>query len=203
MPAAVPDREPGEVFHYSNPGYALVQLLIEDVTDQPFASWVSSRVLGPLGMRRGSFEFDPDDARPHRRAGVRLPDAVPNHLASGALRSSVRDLAELALGVMSDRELLPAPLLSQMVTVTPAAKGAFMIRNGGYGLGIATGKLPGGRRFVANQGSRAGYRSLLVCLPDVGDAIVATTNSDNGNPLLLHVALKWLLRGGRLRGAHS
>ncbi len=49
------ESPPGSVFAYSGGGYALVQLLVEDVTGVPFADAAAELVLEPLGMDASSF----------------------------------------------------------------------------------------------------------------------------------------------------
>ena len=50
--------EPGTEFHYSGGGYTLLQLLIEDVSGQPFNDYMRAVVLNPLGMTRSTFVLD-------------------------------------------------------------------------------------------------------------------------------------------------
>ena len=50
------EHPPGEGFRYSGGGYALVQLLIEDVTGRSLAEAARTLVFGPLGMSRSTFE---------------------------------------------------------------------------------------------------------------------------------------------------
>jgi CubicO group peptidase (beta-lactamase class C family) len=47
--------EPGESFLYSGGGYALLQLVIEEVSGEPFNDYMRRAVLFPLGMTRSSF----------------------------------------------------------------------------------------------------------------------------------------------------
>ena len=199
-PAAVPDAPPGTRFRYSNPGYALTQLLIEDLTDTPFAEWVDQRVLVPLNMTSSTFNptLTDHDAAPHQRSHRRLPDGYFNQLAAGGLHTTAVDLIRLANAMTAvhpsglGASLLSSDLIEEMWNVPAAAAGAYRLRSGGYGLGQVAGRLPSGTRFFANQGSRPGWRSLLICLPDEGHALAVTTNSNTGLPLLVHVALRWL-----------
>ncbi|WP_310541507.1 serine hydrolase domain-containing protein [Phenylobacterium sp.] len=46
---------PGSGWKYSGGGYTLLQLLIEDVTGEPFAVYMRRAVLDPLGMTRSTF----------------------------------------------------------------------------------------------------------------------------------------------------
>lgn len=47
--------QPGAGWKYSGGGYTLLQLLIEDVTGEPFAAYMRRAVLDPLGMTRSTF----------------------------------------------------------------------------------------------------------------------------------------------------
>lgn len=47
--------QPGGGWKYSGGGYTLLQLLIEDVTGEPFAAYMRRAVLDPLGMTRSTF----------------------------------------------------------------------------------------------------------------------------------------------------
>lgn len=50
---------PGERFAYSNAGYILLGLVVEQVSGQPFTDYVQEHVLDPAGMRStGYFAFD-------------------------------------------------------------------------------------------------------------------------------------------------
>ncbi|MHB8467271.1 MAG: serine hydrolase domain-containing protein [Acidimicrobiales bacterium] len=202
-PSAVPDRPPGQAFRYSNPGYALVQLLVEDLTDTAFAAYAAARVLGPLVMTSSS--FDPANgagvqpAAPHRRTGKRLPNGYFNQQAAGGLLTTADDLALLCIAMMETAagrggRVLESAAVEEMWKCPTAAIGAYRLRDGGYALGQVTGTLPSGTRFVANQGSRPGWRALMICLPDQGNALVVTTNSNSGLALLAHLTRRWLRR---------
>ena len=51
-------REPGTRMAYSGGGYAILQLLVEEVTKRPFADYMNETVLQPLGMTTASFDLD-------------------------------------------------------------------------------------------------------------------------------------------------
>jgi CubicO group peptidase (beta-lactamase class C family) len=199
MAAAAPVRRPGDTFRYSNPGYALVQLLLEDVTGEPFSDWVERRVLRPLGMTSSTFDPIPTagDAAPHRR-GRRVPQGFYNHEAAGGLRATAGDLLVLATAMSANHErgrgggVVPAPMVEEMWTSPEAARGAFGLRHGGYALGQIATVTPRGSRLVLNQGSRVGWRSLIACFPDDGQALVVLANANSGTWLLGHLGLRWL-----------
>jgi CubicO group peptidase (beta-lactamase class C family) len=53
-------KTPGQGFEYSGGGYAILQLLVEDVTGQPLAEYAKKVVFGPLGMTSTSFGWTPE-----------------------------------------------------------------------------------------------------------------------------------------------
>ncbi|MBS0471167.1 MAG: beta-lactamase family protein [Proteobacteria bacterium] len=86
--------EPGTKWQYSGGGYALLQLLIEDVTGEDFNAYMRKAVLIPLGMTHSTF-VDPD---PAHLAVFYGPDGKPaihykfTALAAASLYTSVDDL---------------------------------------------------------------------------------------------------------------
>lgn len=50
--------EPGSGFIYSGGGYSLLQLLVEEVTGQSFASYMKEAVLVPLGMLQSTYSSE-------------------------------------------------------------------------------------------------------------------------------------------------
>lgn len=53
--------EPGSEWRYSGGGYAILQLLIEDVSGESFEGFMQRVILRPLGMVRSSYDWTPED----------------------------------------------------------------------------------------------------------------------------------------------
>jgi CubicO group peptidase (beta-lactamase class C family) len=70
-----PYRAPGQRFQYSNAGYILLGLIIEELTGAPYAEIVTQRVLQPAGMHASGF-FALDEVRPDVAIGY-LPPRQP------------------------------------------------------------------------------------------------------------------------------
>lgn len=51
-------REPGQNWLYSGGGYTVLQLLIEEVTQQSFSDYMEKAILKPLGMEKSSFDWE-------------------------------------------------------------------------------------------------------------------------------------------------
>jgi CubicO group peptidase (beta-lactamase class C family) len=99
---------PGTKYRYANLGYGIVQLMIEDVTQEPFAPFMRQTVLDPLGMTSSTFEQPlPMDLRARATtehdASGRPFEGKRHHfpvLAAGGLWTTPSDLARFAIEVM-------------------------------------------------------------------------------------------------------
>lgn len=52
------DAVPGSEWKYSGGGYTILQLLIEEVSQQSFSTFMSERVFAPLDMQRSTFNYE-------------------------------------------------------------------------------------------------------------------------------------------------
>lgn len=95
--------EPGSEWQYSGGGYALLQLMIEDVTGEPFDSYMRRAVMVPLGMERSTFvtpqaglaEIYDTAGKPATRYRFSAPSAA-------GLYTSVADLSRLIAAQQSE-----------------------------------------------------------------------------------------------------
>ena len=100
-------REPGVHWVYSPAGFTIVQAVLEDLEDQPFAAIMERRILGPLGMTHSTFEQPPPPSVAAAMAVPYLPDGAPladgprifPAAAAGGLTTTASDLAQFMLGV--------------------------------------------------------------------------------------------------------
>ncbi len=66
---------PGTAYHYSNAGYVLAGLLLQEVSGMPFAEAVTTRVFGPAGMTASGYPAF-DEVHPNIAQGY-LPPLHP------------------------------------------------------------------------------------------------------------------------------
>jgi CubicO group peptidase (beta-lactamase class C family) len=78
--------EPGSRFQYSGGGYLILQLLVEDVAQQPFADFMRQAVLDPLQFSCSSFERTPSS------------NAAPAYDAAGGAAEHFQYAAAAATG---------------------------------------------------------------------------------------------------------
>ena len=178
------DIEPGSRWRYSGGGYTILQVLMSDVTGKPFASLLRDSVLGPLKMKRSTFEqplperLAANAARAHGRDGKPIPGrwhTYPEQAAAG-LWTTPSDLAKVLLAVQQayagETRFLPASLTMQMLT----------IGQGSFGLGWGLANKDGNLTF-SHGGANAGFRCIARAYAAKGQGAVIMTNSDNGAAL--------------------
>jgi CubicO group peptidase (beta-lactamase class C family) len=189
-PVVTVEFEPGSKHAYSNAGYCVLQLSLEDATGLSLHDFSRGRIFSPLGMHHSTFDepLSPEvlatAASGHTRQRAdkdSKPEPVPVEGkaeiapgATGGLWSTPSDLARLAVEVMrayrgeSDR-LIPQHLADDLLTP----------QVGNEGLGIyLEGEGPALR--AGHRGGMVGFVAQLVFYPNVGKGAVIMANSEGG-----------------------
>jgi CubicO group peptidase (beta-lactamase class C family) len=193
-------QAPGEGFHYSNVGFAVLELLIEEVTGQEFASYMEGEILAPLGMEDSAFGWE-------ERLGDRIPtayeidgDSVSPYTyavqASGGLLATVADIARFASAGMTDefyrdRGVLTEESMNLLYEQQAEIPGMFGVVADGYGLGHFLEQLPSGHVAAWHGGQGHGWMTHFHAVPEAGDAIVVFTNSARSWPFMAQVLGDW------------
>lgn len=164
---------PGADWSYSNTNYVLARLLIEKVTGRTIAEEVQRLVLGPLGLTGTSVPTGTDIAEPHAHAYYRHEDETvdvtrhdPSWISSGGdMISTPEDLATFVTALVRG-ELLPAPLLAEMLDPHPKV---------GYGLGVFVQETAAGK-VITHNGGTMGHGALMYTTADGGRTLTAALN---------------------------
>jgi CubicO group peptidase (beta-lactamase class C family) len=185
---------PGRRWLYSGGGYSVLQLLVEELTGQPFADFMQAEVLEPLGMRASGFQWQQTIATacPHDADGGRMPHFAFAEQAAAGLVTTAPELARFLAAALPGPEGEPAGrgVLSPAgvrlaLTAAPATAGRWGL---GYGLGL----LSGGDRFAYHEGANRGWRAGLALLPDRRAGIVVLANGDGGSAPIDAVVQQWV-----------
>ena len=183
-PAIVVDTIPGTNWRYSGGGFVVTQLLLQDVTGQPFPKLLHDTVLAPVGMTRSTYEQPlpqnrmAEAAMAYRRDGEPVPGGphVYPEMAPAGLWTTPSDLARYAVEIQNDLAGKPNGVLS-------AAMAREMLKPGmnQWGIGIGTG---GGAAhpYFTHGGANEGFQCNLVAYNN-GDGAAIMTNSDSGGQL--------------------
>jgi CubicO group peptidase (beta-lactamase class C family) len=193
---------PGSGFLYSNPGYMLLQLMIEEVSGLSFADYMKANVLNPLGMESASFDWG--EALRARTAvgyefnGRAAPGLIHTAQAAGGLRSTASELAHIVAAGMhcgecppGGRGVLRPETVALLHTPVVETQGLLGLASDAYGLGYFIETLPGGQRAVMHGGENTGWISQFFAVPETGDGIVILTNSERSQRFVAQVAGDW------------
>lgn len=184
---------PGEKFSYSNSGYYLLGIIIEEITQQNLDVYLEKTFFEPLGMQSTFFpmqgtvdELIRTDIRfAHLAHGyqyeITTHDVSPEEIkryermevpgAAGALITAAEDLLKWNNALYSAK-IIPQFLLELMLhpyLVTERIDAYY-----GYGIEIMESKRLG--RYFSHRGGIPGFRSILTYIPALRLSIITLQN---------------------------
>lgn len=187
--------EPGTGFSYSNAGYNVLELLIEEVTGDDFGEYMKHEVLRPLGMMRANFNWHDDFSSkvPHGYdlQGKAIPPYVYPDRASGGLFADINAVAAFLAAGMGSGSLLSEETLREMYTPQVDLSGYYKVVFDSYGLGYFIEELPGGVKVVSHGGQGSGWMTHFAAFPGKGDAIILLSNSQRSWPAFSYILKEW------------
>ncbi|GAA4694845.1 D-alanyl-D-alanine carboxypeptidase [Promicromonospora umidemergens] len=182
-------HEPGTDFSYSNAGYVVLGLMLEEVTGRSVENLLEHRVFAPAGMRQSAYPDDPGVRGPFlHESAYTGPEGAGwydlDHFdpslfaAAGAVTSTTEDLADFTEALVTNRLVAPGTTADMLDPRT--AGGA------GYGLGVYRVPdpcVPGGWLY-GHDGASLGTLSFTFTSPD-GERQVSmgVTGRDNAYPV--------------------
>ncbi|MEO8671903.1 MAG: serine hydrolase [Tahibacter sp.] len=185
-------REPGSKWEYSGGGYAVLQLLIEEVTHRPFAEYMKAEILRPLGMTGSAYVWDEAislaAATPHDGSGKSFAGQRFTATSAAGLQTTLTDMLAFAMANLSSANEATRVLGSDTVASMqlPSREAPT------YGLGYELTDTEG-VRLVGHNGSNEGWMAQLLLSPGTADGIVILTNGTNGLRIISEVECAWLL----------
>ncbi|QKV17522.1 serine hydrolase domain-containing protein [Oricola thermophila] len=186
--------DPGSGFAYSDTGFALLELVMEDCTGEDFSLMMKREVLQPLGMEQASFEWT-GAGMPvgHDLHGRTVAPYVYPARASGGLLATATDIARFAAAGMAEaaQPVLSAQGVEELHAPAVEVGGLFGFAAEAYGLGHFVETLSDGRRAVWHGGQGHGWMTHLHMVPETGDGIVILANSQRAWPLFADVLRTW------------
>jgi D-alanyl-D-alanine carboxypeptidase len=175
------DFEPGTRWQYSNTNFVVAGRIVEVVTGSPFFSFLSKRILQPLGMTSAinlaEQPIGPPDAAGYTRfaKGPMRPVEAEGRgwlYAAGELAMTAHDLALWDISLIDHKLLKPETF---QVMTTPVR-----LRNGtttNYALGVGVSNA-GGHLRLSHGGAVSGFVSQNTVWPDQKAAVVVFANAD-------------------------
>ena len=190
----------GKSFIYSNPGFNILEVLIEDVTGRPFSEFMTDEILSPLEMITASYEWRADFHTPvpkgYNIRGVPVPNYVYSEKAAGGLFASSRDIARFVAagmlnGFYSGENILSQSSIRELYTPVIKVADIYALVSEYYGLGHFLETLPNGQRAVFSGGHGNGWMTHFHMIPETGEGIVIIMNSSRSWPLISHILSDW------------
>lgn len=176
--------EPGKIYTYSNYGNALAGYLVETVSGVPFAEYIDSSVLKPLGMHHSGFELT-EDFEPYLARGYSdlsgeyrsLPFDYLLDAPAGQFIATGEDMARfmtahLRGGELDGERLLSEESAGQMHSVQ--FKNHPRLHDGtGYTFNIST---MNGEHTLSHGGAYAGFYALMTLFPEHNTGVFIAHN---------------------------
>lgn len=172
-----PEHAPGEIFHYSDPGYALLGIVIDNITGS-YRKFIENRIFKPLGMT-STYIVDQETIHPNEARGYTLRNGelinfrryhnieIPSWYG---VFSNIQDMAKWDAALNSNK-ILTEKSKELLWTDYTTNDG----RSIGYGLGWNVFKF-GGEKIVRHTGTTGvdwlkfpNKRVSVVTLTNLGD----------------------------------
>jgi D-alanyl-D-alanine carboxypeptidase len=171
---------PGEGVHYSNTGYLLLGMIVEQATGNAFADELSTRILTPLSLQDTALEMDaalPDDVVDayHVIEGELVNVTAVNLTyagTAGGMVSTTADLLRFANAVFSGELLSPASF-DEMFTFHPDPGQG--VEGFAWGMGVYHVPTPFGE-LAGMEGGAAGGTSFMMRLADADITVAELAN---------------------------
>jgi CubicO group peptidase (beta-lactamase class C family) len=184
---------PGSRFSYSNPAFIYLARIIEQLSGDPYQSYIYKNIWVPLGMTRSYFAATPWTLTDQRSNNFTLvkDSAGPEHVVAngrdfdpgitipnGGWNAPLADLvtwtAFLTGATRNDTILARASLEEMWHAVVPVPGPA------GESMGLSFFLRPlRGVTLVGHTGEQAGFRSFLYFNPRTSEAVIGVFNTTN------------------------
>jgi len=169
---------PGSKFRYSNTGYTLLAVIVEQISGVPFATFLRKNIFQPLGMNHTTFYAREDDSDKRRAYGyskegdafVRTDWSLTTSIqGDGSIYSSLDDLYKW------DQALYTSRLVGHETIAQAFAPAAAVDETTSYGFGWFV-EHKRGARVVWHGGNTIGFTAAIQRFPDKKFTVIVLTN---------------------------
>lgn len=170
---------PGENWSYSNSGYVLLGIIIQNITGEFYGDLLQQKIFTPLGMNTASV-ISQKDIIPNRAAGYQFVDhklqnqsyVSPslNRTADGSLYFTVKDHAKWDAALYTPK-LLSQTDLNLMWTKVKLGNG----KSFPYGFGWVLGNI-NHHLYVAHGGEWQGFSDYIIRFPNDKLTVIILSN---------------------------
>jgi CubicO group peptidase (beta-lactamase class C family) len=170
--------EPGSTMVYSGGGYVIAQMIIEDVSGQPFAAFMEREVAKPLGLSSLGWVWTPQ-----------LERRAPTPYDGDGKPVGYRQLASQAIG----SEICTVPDFARFVAATVSGPGGEppgrgVLKRETISTLLETFKV---EKFLGHSGANPGWYARLLLNVDRREGFVIANNSSRGGRVNDSVGQLW------------
>ncbi len=176
------DFEPGSELKYSNSGFFLLGVIIEEVTGLSYDECLDKYIFNPLSMK-GSGVLKGNEILKNKSYGyIKSNDTLKvapyyhpsGAFSAGAIYSTVEDLLKWQNALFFNT-ILSKESMDKMLTVN--------FSRYGYGFGVLEKTLGNGQKITlfGHEGLFFGYRSLIHFVKEDNNSIILLDNNENPN----------------------
>ncbi len=181
----------GEVFSYSNSGFALAGFTAQEATGKSYTDLMQEKVFAPLKMRSATFRPTVamtfplavgHTAKPNEKPNVVRPLPQDTRLyPAGTFYASLNDICRFAIAFLNggkiDGEQVIKPAVFEKMSA-PRVKQLSAADDSSYGYGLFMNTNRGVRQ-IWHDGSMTGYVAQIKFLPDQKVAVIILGNTNN------------------------
>jgi CubicO group peptidase (beta-lactamase class C family) len=179
----------GQKYQYSNPGYALLGIVVDRVSGRSFGDFLEQEILRPVGMS-STFLYDHQGKKSGRTAVVgygqfgQVDDAAPTEApGDGGIYSTVDDLLRWDQALYSEK-LVRQSTLAEAFTPGNVEEGRSTY---GFGWNVAE---DGSGKYVWHTGSHGGFRAFIERRLGPKTTVILLTNRGNSKRTEINEAIQ-------------
>ncbi|MGM0640329.1 MAG: serine hydrolase domain-containing protein [Thermotogota bacterium] len=189
-------QEPGKSFYYSDIGFNILDILVEEIIGKTFEKYMKENVLSELDMNNSGYKWNEkwkgNIPNGYDVNGKEIPPYTYAMSGSGNLFSNLEDISKFVIKSMNYDNSFISSKLKKMIhePVYESIPGYYGLVFDSYSLGHYIDFL-GETKSIANGGQGTGWMSQIQFIPETGDGIVILTNSQRSWPAFAYLLNDW------------
>lgn len=189
--------QPQTKFEYSGGGYAILQLMIEEVSGVSFARYMQKEIFVPLGMTHTSFILDEailkSSAKPYDEEGKEIYLERFTAQAAAGLHTNLNDLITFARATFEGNTVLKTETITAMQKPVAISGGRYGLGYMGYPMGPITVR--------GHAGSNDGWESAFLMDFATQSGMILLTNGSQGKDVAIATLRQWV--GWKMKSAQK
>jgi len=173
---------PNYIYAYSNIGYSLLGVIIENVSKRSYENYVESKIFKPLEMNSACFISDNSVkfSKGYDENGDLREEYGIRPVPAGAIKSNIADMAKFTMSFLPEykgEKILKSETIKEMLS--QQNNNSPLDLNKKYGLTWMYERINSAGQIYFHTGGTLNHRSLVAIAPEANLAVVVLSNSVN------------------------